>query len=236
MALIVHRDPPTDLKRASLACGKNHAYLHQFVHRGTPRRLPEDARYALASHLGVDESVLRDEGLTGPPRDPHPNPPFSPRVGGGLVPGSPTETGGAADGDVVMVPELRTTNIPPGADPMVPPSDAVRWGFPAGWVVHGLKMQPRALRVITIDGDAMEPMFRSGDQLLIDTDSQAPSPPGVFVLFDGVALIPRLLELVPNSTPPILLVRSPGGRVRDLEVDPGEIRIMGRAVWHARRL
>ena len=59
--LIAHRDPPTDLKKASLACGKNHAYLHQFIHRGTPRKLPEHVRHALALHLGIDETVLRGE-------------------------------------------------------------------------------------------------------------------------------------------------------------------------------
>ena len=56
---VAHRDPPTDLKKASLFCGKNHAYLHQFVHRGTPRKLPEDVRHALALHLGIDEQSLR---------------------------------------------------------------------------------------------------------------------------------------------------------------------------------
>jgi hypothetical protein len=33
----------TDLKNASLAIGRNAAYLHQFVMRGTPKVLPEDA-------------------------------------------------------------------------------------------------------------------------------------------------------------------------------------------------
>ena len=61
LELVAHRDPPTDLKKASLACGKNHAYLHQFVHRGTPRRLPEYVRWSLAAHLWVEEAALRDE-------------------------------------------------------------------------------------------------------------------------------------------------------------------------------
>ena len=37
--------PPVTLKQASRAIGRNDAYLQQFLYRGTPRRLPEDARY-----------------------------------------------------------------------------------------------------------------------------------------------------------------------------------------------
>jgi len=47
------------LKSASVKLGRNHAYLQQFVHRGVPARLPEDARAALARLIGVDEARLR---------------------------------------------------------------------------------------------------------------------------------------------------------------------------------
>ena len=50
------------LAAASRAVGRNHAYLQQFITRGTPRRLPEDVRYALANFLRVDESTLRPLG------------------------------------------------------------------------------------------------------------------------------------------------------------------------------
>lgn len=226
--LIAHRDPPTDLKRASLACGKNHAYLHQFVHRGTPRRLPEDVRHALASHLGIDESVLRDAAPLPAPLDPHPNPP--------RANGDAGVKQGDRDSEQVSVPELRVSNLPKGTDPAQPDDAAARWSFPLGWVRHALKSQPAALRIVGVDGDAMEPAFRSGDFLLIDTDRQAPSPPGVFVIFDGVGLIARSLEFLPNSAPPVVLIRSPGGQIRDLEVPLDDIKIIGRAVWHARRL
>ena len=46
--MVAARRPRTDLKTASLACGRNHAYLHQFIHKGSPRRLPEDVRLRLA--------------------------------------------------------------------------------------------------------------------------------------------------------------------------------------------
>ena len=55
------------LKTLSLAVGKNPAYIHQFIYRGSPRHLPEDVRHKLADHLGISEFNLRD-GITTSPR------------------------------------------------------------------------------------------------------------------------------------------------------------------------
>lgn len=46
------------LKELSLKIGRNHAYLQQFVRRGSPRMLPETIRLELAKILGVPESDL----------------------------------------------------------------------------------------------------------------------------------------------------------------------------------
>jgi len=44
----------------SLAIGKNEAYLHQYINKGSPIRLPEEQRRKLASLLDVDEQELTD--------------------------------------------------------------------------------------------------------------------------------------------------------------------------------
>jgi len=46
------------LAALSRVIGRNTAYLQQFVDRGTPRRLPEDARLILAQHWQIDERRL----------------------------------------------------------------------------------------------------------------------------------------------------------------------------------
>lgn len=48
----------TSLAALSRMIGRNPAYLQQFVKRGTPRRLDEEARGRLAAFFGVDEAVL----------------------------------------------------------------------------------------------------------------------------------------------------------------------------------
>ena len=49
----------TNLKQLSLDLGYNHAYLHQFIHRGSPRVLPEHTRHALAKLLNIPDRILR---------------------------------------------------------------------------------------------------------------------------------------------------------------------------------
>ena len=52
-------DSRTNLRTASLAIERNASYLHQFIHRGTPRVLAEDDREALAEHLGCSPGLSR---------------------------------------------------------------------------------------------------------------------------------------------------------------------------------
>jgi cyanate lyase len=57
---LVDRAAERDRSLASLSAqlGRNPAYLHQFVHRRSPRRLPEDDRRRLAIVLEIDEREL----------------------------------------------------------------------------------------------------------------------------------------------------------------------------------
>lgn len=50
----------SSLNSLSQQLGKNPSYLHQYIHRGTPRCLGERERYELARLLGVTEQLLRE--------------------------------------------------------------------------------------------------------------------------------------------------------------------------------
>lgn len=50
------------LKDLSIMLGRNHSYLQQYVVKGSPRVLPEEARHRLADILGVNEAELRETG------------------------------------------------------------------------------------------------------------------------------------------------------------------------------
>jgi len=54
----------------------------------------------------------------------------------------------------------------------------------------------------------MEPVLSSGDRILIDTSRRVPVPPGIFVIWDGMGLVAKKIEHVPNSDPPKIVIHS----------------------------
>ncbi|QDZ07437.1 hypothetical protein FPZ24_08060 [Sphingomonas panacisoli] len=51
-------DRGESLSSLSRLIGRNPAYVQQFIERGTPKRLDEDDRLALAMHFRIDEREL----------------------------------------------------------------------------------------------------------------------------------------------------------------------------------
>ena len=70
------------------------------------------------------------------------------------------------------------------------------WYFPDPVIRHEFRAQPADLRMITIDGDSMDPLLSSGDRILIDTSQRIPVPPGIFVIWDGMGLVAKRIEHV----------------------------------------
>lgn len=58
-----------DLKSVSLAMGRNHAYLHQFLNRGIPRKLAEEDRERLAIILDISPEDLKEGNQKLPKHD-----------------------------------------------------------------------------------------------------------------------------------------------------------------------
>jgi len=60
LVALVEASTEHNLQSLSLALGRNHAYLHQYVMTGSPRELRERDRRMLATLLGCDETELRE--------------------------------------------------------------------------------------------------------------------------------------------------------------------------------
>jgi len=82
----------------------------------------------------------------------------------------------------------------------------------------------------------MEPTLLDGDVVLVDLTRKAPTPPGVFVLFDGIGLVAKRIEHMPNSDSPMLRNLSDNPRYSTYERTAEEVHLIGRVVWTARRL
>ena len=224
LSLIAQHD--TDLKNASLAIGKNAAYLHQFLYRGSPKTLPEDVREALAEVLGVDDAELRHSEVplrkprtveSGREEDPHP------RARRGVAGFS-------------IIPEIDVrASAGPGAYHDGLEEAKETWLLPDPVIRHEFHARAADLRMITIDGDSMEPLLASGDRILIDTSQRVPVPPGIFVVWDGMGIVAKRVEHIPHSEPTKVVIKSVNPEYQTYERDAEEINIVGRVIWAAKR-
>lgn len=104
------------------------------------------------------------------------------------------------------------------------------------WILHHLQVDPEALRVMHVEGDSMLPTLLDGDMVLVNTARRQPRPPGIFVLFDGLGLVVKRLELLAESEPPRVRVVSDNPAYQSCESSLEEIRIFGRVRWFGRLL
>ncbi|WP_270933831.1 S24 family peptidase [Falsiroseomonas oryzae] len=226
MKLIQERG--TDLKNASLAIGRNAAYLHQYVTRGVPKVLPEDAREALAALLGVPDAEIR------PPSEPGALPPPIAEQG---EPAPVRRRRSAALDGYVAIAELDVrASAGPGALNEGLEDAKASWIFSEAMIRHEFRAKPEDLRVITIDGDSMQPLLHSGDRILVDTSQRVPVPPGIFVIWDGMGVVAKRVEHIPNSEPATVVIKSVNPDYQTYERVAEEVSIIGRVIWAARRL
>jgi len=97
-----------------------------------------------------------------------------------------------------------------------------------------LRAKPADLLVINVRGNSMEPLFRHGDQLIIDRRDRSPTQPGPFALLYDDGYVVKNVAWVDRRTK--LRISSSNPEFPPEECDPNEVDIMGRPVWFARRL
>lgn len=108
--------------------------------------------------------------------------------------------------------------------------------FRRSWIRNSQKATPSQLRIMHVEGDSMAPTLLSGDAVLVDMTRRAPNPPGIFVLDDGMGLVAKRLEHIPNSDPSAVRVISDNKHYPEYERTADKIRIVGRIRWFAREI
>lgn len=105
-----------------------------------------------------------------------------------------------------------------------------RWQVPGDLIRAQTSAPHSAIKIITIYGDSMEPDLPAGTRVLVDTTDCTPSPPGVFVVFDGLGLVCKRVEYLPHSDPPRVRLVSDNRRYDAREVTLTEAHIQGRVI------
>ena len=199
------------LKQGSRALGRNDAYLQQYLYRGSPRRLPEDVRLRLADLTGERTESFLDPQLRSLHGSAAPS-----RLPVPLLDVSAAAGGGRIGNDTA--------------------GDDTALAFPPMLLRRITSAPTSSLRLITISGDSMAPTLEDGDMVMVDTGRTSPSPPGIFILDDGVGLVAKRIDAVPNSFPQQLRLSSDNPAYSNYQRRIDEVRILGRVVWFARSL
>ncbi len=205
-----------DLKTVSLAIGRNHAYLQQYLKRGKPRRLPEEARRAFAALFEVDQEALAHGEEV-------------PLAVTGLREPAPSHATSVAIGRV-------TVPVGLGGGGYLERDESAQAIFAEQLIRHDLRAKPDDLRYMEVRGQSMYPTLQHGDQILIDCRDTDPAQEGIFVLWDGEGLVCKWVSRVHGADPPRLRLQSENERFATYEPMAEECRIFGRVIWFARRL
>jgi phage repressor protein C with HTH and peptisase S24 domain len=140
-----------------------------------------------------------------------------------------------ASQDLALVPEV-DTRAPSGPgglmDVYAGESEHVlrRYGFPKGEFRQILGASPEGVAVIEVRGDSMLPTLAPGEKVFVDVTDRSPSPPGIFVVWDGMGLVMKRVEFVPQSDPPTVRIMSDNGRYEAYTRTVDEAFIQGRVI------
>jgi hypothetical protein len=82
----------------------------------------------------------------------------------------------------------------------------------------------------------MMPTLHSGDVVLKDLVRRSPTPPGIIVLSDGLGLVAKRLENIPNNDPAMVRIIFDNTFYSPYECMADGVNIIERIRWFAREL
>lgn len=105
-----------------------------------------------------------------------------------------------------------------------------RWAVPRDFVAGQTTADPTSIKIITVYGNSMTPDFNPGERIMVDISDRVPSPPGAFVIFDGVGIVIKYLQVIPNSDPIRVRLISRNEAYTEDERTLDEIAVNGRVI------
>ncbi|MCX7354740.1 MAG: helix-turn-helix domain-containing protein [Alphaproteobacteria bacterium] len=110
------------------------------------------------------------------------------------------------------------------------------YGFPASGFRELYGAPPEEVRILEVVGDSMAPELWPGQKVMVHLRDRQPSPPGVFVLWDGLGLVIKRVEFIAPSDPPKLRISSDNRQYAAYERTIDEVHILGRVIGRWARL
>lgn len=104
------------------------------------------------------------------------------------------------------------------------------WTMPTDVIRQITSSPTEAIKIITIVGNSMTPELLPGSKAMVDTADRTPSPPGIFAVWDGMAIVAKIIEYIPFSEPPRVRIKSKNPDYDPYERTLDEAYIQGRIV------
>ena len=108
--------------------------------------------------------------------------------------------------------------------------------YPANSFREAYGINPDRVRIIPVRGTSMEPELWSGQRVMVDIEDQTPSPPGIFIVWDGLGLVLKYVEVVANSDPVRVRISSAHQAFKPYERNLEEAYINGRVIGVWKRM
>lgn len=102
--------------------------------------------------------------------------------------------------------------------------------YPAESFREAYGFQPDRIRIIPVRGISMEPELWSGQRVMVDIEDKIPSPPGIFVVWDGAGLVLKYVEVIQGSEPLMVRISSAHPAFKPYERTIPDAQINGRVV------
>lgn len=203
------REKGHSLSALARLIGRNPAYLHQYIGRGSPRHLDEPDLHKIAEFLGVDPQAIATRAVAS----------------------RPLPAASRAESDsFVAVPRLPLeASAGPGAFGTEEISHDT-FQFSKRWL-REMGLSGADLSAIRVEGDSMEPLLRSGDEIFVDRNKRGGE--GVFVVRIADALH---VKQVQASAPGRIALISANEAYAPIELGRDEVEVIGRVVWKGGRV
>ena len=105
-----------------------------------------------------------------------------------------------------------------------------QWVLPTDIASRVTRTRSDGLKILTVQGTSMVPDFFPGDRIMVDTADTTPSPPGNFIVWDGLNLVVKFVQHLAHSDPPTVRLTSRHPDVTPYERTIDEAYIQGRVI------
>lgn len=102
--------------------------------------------------------------------------------------------------------------------------------FPTASFREAYGVEPGRIKIIAVRGDSMEPKLWAGQRVMVDIHDTTPSPPGIFVVWDGLGLAIKRVEVIPGTDPLRVRISSANPEYLAYERLFSEAAINGRVI------